>query len=119
MNILVLPSLFEGIPRVLMEASAMCTPVVATDVKGNREAVVNGQNGLLVPLGDVQALTAALVDVLLDPVKARCMGDQGRRMAEQRFDQRLVFDRVKAEYVRLLQAKGLQPAGAVLQSAQQ
>ncbi len=64
MNVLVLPSLFEGIPRVLMEASAMRTPVVATDVKGNREAVMHGRNGLLVPLSDVPALAAALVEVL-------------------------------------------------------
>ena len=56
MDVLVLPSIFEGLPRVVMEASAMGVPAVVTDVKGNREAVVHECNGLLVPLGDVPAL---------------------------------------------------------------
>lgn len=107
MNVFVLPSLFEGVPKVVMEASAMAIPAVVTDVKGNREAVENGRNGVLVPLGDVQALTAAILDLLLDPEKARRMGAEGRQVALERFDERRVFEKVKAEYARLLQAKGL------------
>jgi hypothetical protein len=59
MDVLVLPSLFEGIPRAIMEGAAMGVPAVATDVRGNREAVVHERTGLLVPLGDVTALSAA------------------------------------------------------------
>lgn len=107
MNVLVLPSLFEGVPRVIMEASAMGTPSVVTDVKGNREAVVPGRNGLLVPLGDVPALTAAILRILNEPGTAQAMSREARRMAAERFDERLVFDRVKIEYARLLHEKGL------------
>ena len=107
MDVLVLPSLFEGIPRAVMEASAMWVPAIVTDVKGNREAVEHGRNGLLVPLGDVQALADAIVELLTDREKARRMGKEGRRMALERFDERLVFEKVKAEYGRLLREKGL------------
>ena len=107
MDVLVLPSLFEGLPRAVMEASAMCVPAVATNVKGNREAIEHGHNGLLVPLGDVQSLSNAIVELLTDREKARCMGKEGHRMALERFDEQLVFKKVKAEYARLLQEKGL------------
>jgi len=85
----------------------MGLPVVATDVKGNREAVQQGDNGLLVPFGHPEALAVAILDLLNDPEKACHMGEEGRRMAKARFDERLVFERVKAEYARLLTKKGL------------
>lgn len=107
MDVLVLPSLFEGLPRVLMEAAAMQVPAVASDVKGNREAIEHNRNGLLVPFGDVAALTDAIVAILGDSGRARAMGEQGRRLAEERFDEQLVFAKVKAEYARLLREKGL------------
>ncbi len=107
MDVLVLPSLFEGIPRAVMEASAMRVPVVATNVKGNREAVIHDRNGLLVPLGDVQALADAIVELLTDREKAQRMGREGHRMALKRFDEQLVFEKVEEEYARLLRQKGL------------
>lgn len=105
MDVVVLPSLFEGVPRVLMEATAMEVPVVATDVKGNREVVQHGVNGLLVPLGDVHSLVDAIIELLANPDKARQMGIQGRRLALERFDERVVFRRIEQEYARLLDAK--------------
>lgn len=107
MDVFVLPSHREGFPRSPMEASAMRVPSVVTDIRGCREAVEHGRNGLLVPLGDVQALADAIVELLSDPVKAGRMGQAGREMAEERFDERLIFARVKREYVRLLRKKGL------------
>jgi glycosyltransferase involved in cell wall biosynthesis len=105
MNVLVLPSLFEGVPRVVMEASAMKVPAIVTNVKGNREAVEHDRNGLLVPLGDVQALAGAVSELLANQKMAQHMGEEGRRIALERFDQRLVFERVRAEYARLLEQK--------------
>jgi glycosyltransferase involved in cell wall biosynthesis len=107
MDVLVLPSLFEGLPRAIMECSAMGVPAVATDVKGNREAVEHGLNGLLVPLGDVNALAGAIAELLTDQDTARRMGEEGRRIALEHFDERLVFEKVKAEYARLMLEKGL------------
>ena len=105
MDVLVLPSLFEGIPRVVMEASAMGVPAVATDVKGNREAIEHGCNGLLVPLGDIQSLSNAIIQLLTEPDKAQRMGEWGRRIARERFDEGLVFEKVKQEYARLSQER--------------
>jgi glycosyltransferase involved in cell wall biosynthesis len=106
-DVFVLPSHREGFPRAPMEASAMKVPCVVTNIRGCREAVEHGRNGLLVPLGDVQALADAIIELLTDREKARRMGEEGRCMALERFDERLVFEKVKAEYARLLRAKGL------------
>jgi glycosyltransferase involved in cell wall biosynthesis len=89
----------------VMEASAMGVPAVVTDVKGNREAVLHGCNGLLVPLGDVPALAVAVVRVLTDRELATKMGVNGRAMALERFDEQTMFATVKNEYRRLLSEK--------------
>lgn len=105
MDVFVLPSHREGFPRAPMEAGAMGVPAVVTAIRGCRETVEHGRNGLLVPLGDVRALTGAIVELLTDREKAHRMGAAGRRRALHRFDERCVFERVKAEYARLLREK--------------
>ncbi|HUS13052.1 MAG TPA: glycosyltransferase family 4 protein, partial [Pyrinomonadaceae bacterium] len=107
MDVFVLPSHREGFPRSPMEASAMETPCIATDIRGCREAVLPDRNGVLVPLRDADALADAIVDLLKNPGKARRMGQAGRQVALERFDERLVFDKVIDEYARLLRARGL------------
>jgi glycosyltransferase involved in cell wall biosynthesis len=108
MDLFVLPSWRESFPRAPMEASAMGVPCIVTDVPGCRETVEQGRNGLLVPLGDVGALAKAVFELLADRDKARRLGEEGRRMAVERFDEQLVFDKVKAEYTRLLLEGDLQ-----------
>jgi len=105
MNVIALPSLFEGVPRAIMEASAMGTPAVVSDVKGNREAVLQDRTGLLVPYGDARALADAMLRLLDEPETARRMGAEGRRMAAELFDERRIFQRIKDEYARLLREK--------------
>jgi glycosyltransferase involved in cell wall biosynthesis len=107
MDVFVLPSHREGFPRVLMEASAMGVPCVATDIRGCREAVEHRKNGLLVSLGDVQSLADAIIEILTDREKAHRMGAEGQRIARERFDERLVFEKVLSEYARLLGERGL------------
>jgi glycosyltransferase involved in cell wall biosynthesis len=107
MDVLVLPSLFEGVPRVVMEAAAMGVPTVATDVKGNREAVVDGRTGLLVPLGDPNALARAILGILDDEPRARAMGEAARVMALECFNEQTVFAKVKKTYARLLEEKAV------------
>ena len=85
----------------------MGVPCVVTDVKGNREAVTHDRNGLLVPFGDVPALASAILRILTEPATAQRMSVEARRLAAERFDERLVFAKVKAEYARLLREKGL------------
>ena len=90
-----------------MEASAMKVPCVVTDVRGCRQAVTHGRNGLLVPVGDGRALAEAILAVLGDPLLARRLGEEGRRRAVAEFDEQRVFETVLSEYERLLEAKGL------------
>jgi glycosyltransferase involved in cell wall biosynthesis len=90
----------------------MQVPCVVTDIRGCREAVEHGGNGYLVPLGDVQSLADRIVELLKDGEQRRKMGEEGRRIALERFDERIVFEKVKAEYTRLLQEKGLAPLSA-------
>ncbi|MDX1412680.1 MAG: glycosyltransferase family 4 protein [Candidatus Promineifilaceae bacterium] len=107
MNVLVLPSHREGFPVVPMEASAMGIPCVVTDIRGCREAVEHNRNGLLVPLGNVEALAAAIEKLLCDKKLAQRMGSEGRKMAEKRFNEQIVFANVKNEYGRFLEKKGI------------
>mgnify|MGYP001819518810 FL=1 len=102
MDVLVLPSYREGFPRAPMEASAMGVPAVVTDIRGCREAVEHGENGLLFPAGDSEALANAILEVLGDEARRGAMGRKARQMAEEKFDEQQVFDRVLAEYARLL-----------------
>jgi glycosyltransferase involved in cell wall biosynthesis len=102
MDVFALPSHREGFPRSPMEASAMGVPSVVTDIRGCREAVEDGRNGVLVPLGDVSSLAKAILDLLTRRDKAQRMSTAARQMAMERFDEDLVFERVKTEYARLL-----------------
>ena len=107
MDVLVLPSYREGFPRAPMEAAAMKVPCIATDIRGCREAVEHEHNGLLFPLGDVAALAKAILAILEDNHLAIRLGEAGRLLACERFDEQLVFEKVKAEYTRLLKARGI------------
>lgn len=107
MDVFVLPSHREGLPRAPMEASAMQVPCVVTDVRGCREVVFEEENGLLVPLQNVPALGRAIIRLLQDRELAERLGKRGREIAEERFDEQLVFAKVKSMYAHLLQKKGL------------
>jgi len=103
-DLVVLPTYREGFPRALVEASAMGIPVVATDVRGCREAVVHGETGLLVPAGDVDALCAAVTTLAADPARRARMSETAMRRARIEFDERRVCERVLALYAQLLRA---------------
>ena len=83
---LVLPSWIEGLPLVVLEAMTAGVPVVATSVGGTPEAVVDGETGLLVPPRNVSALAGAIDAMLVDPDRARRLGEAGRQRAREHFD---------------------------------
>lgn len=85
MDIFVLPSLHEGIPIALLEAMALCRPVVATGVGGIPEVIEDRSNGLLVPPGDDRALASACLEVARDASLAGRMGVTARQTIEARF----------------------------------
>jgi glycosyltransferase involved in cell wall biosynthesis len=82
----VLPSYHEGMPRTVLEAMSMGRPVITTAVPGCRETVIQGQNGLLVPVSDAAALADAMCFFIEQPEQAAEMGVASRRLAEARFD---------------------------------
>lgn len=99
-SVYVLPSYREGTPRSVLEAMAMGRPVITTDAPGCRETVVDGLNGLLVPVKDWEALHRAMLRLVDEPDLIAPMGAQARRIAEDKFDVRKVN-------ARLLEAAGL------------
>ena len=82
-NLFVFPSRFEGMPNAVLEAMSQGLPVIATSVQGVDEIIRNGQNGLLVPLEDPQALSDAILRLLGDPVEGGRLGDAARRTIEK------------------------------------
>jgi glycosyltransferase involved in cell wall biosynthesis len=120
MDVVTLPSHREGLPRTLVEASAMARPVVATRVRGCREAVEDGVTGLLVPTRAPRELRDAIAALLDDPGRAARFGAAARRLAEQRFDERAVFERIERAYREIalpeLPARALRPRGAAIAS---
>jgi glycosyltransferase involved in cell wall biosynthesis len=90
-DVFCLPSHFEGLPMSVIEAMLAGLPVVATDIRGLREQVVEGQTGLLVPPGTVAPLAAALARLAADPALRRAMGEAGRVRALNLFDEAKVL----------------------------
>ena len=106
MDVLAHASYREGFPRAPMEAAAMGIPVVATDIRGCREAIFDRQNGILVRVKNAAALAQGLARLLDDSTLRHAMGTLGRRIAVREFDEQVVFERVLATYERLLKERG-------------
>ena len=102
MDVFVLASWREGMPRSAIEAAAMGLPLVLTNIRGSREVVEDGLQGTLVPVQEPEALAEA-IRLLVDDAGLRVrMGDEARRRAEQMFDERRVVACVVETYRRLL-----------------
>ena len=112
MDLFVLPSRWEGLSVSIMEAMAAGLAVVATDVGGTAELVVNGETGLLVPPADVQALARAVTQLLQDESGADRMGRLGRRRVLSKFTHARMVEQVESLYVSLLIKQGLKPGVA-------
>lgn len=104
-DIFVLPSLWEGLGLVLVEAGLAGLPVVATRVDGIVEVVEDGRSGFLVPPGDSRALAEALQALLGDAVLRERMGKEGRTIALQRFTMERIASQVAGLYRELLERK--------------
>ncbi len=85
LDVFVLPSLYEGLPNVVLEAMAAGKPVVATSVDGTVEAVVNNVTGFLIPPINIEALQNAILKVLRNKEMANQMGRKGRERVEEHF----------------------------------
>lgn len=105
MDIFVLPSYREGFPRSAVEAAAMGRPLVLTDIRGCREVVEDGRNGLLFPVGDATRLLASVRRLIDDPALRTRLGQESRRRAAIEFDERRVIATTLDVYRRLLAEK--------------
>jgi len=101
MDIFVLPSYREGLPVSVMEAMAAGLPVIASDIRGCREEVIDGVTGILVPPGDVIALREAMERLLKDTGMAEEMGRKGRERVEEEYDLAAAVERQLAVYRRI------------------
>jgi glycosyltransferase involved in cell wall biosynthesis len=108
----VLPSLKEGLSNALLESMAAGLPVVATDVGGNPEVVIDGETGLLVPAKNPSALAEAICRVLLTPGLRQSFGQAGRRRVLDHFSNERMIRTVERLYVDLLEASRRKPAAA-------
>lgn len=105
-DVFVLPSLSEGISITLLEAMGAGLPTIATDVGGNREVVVPGETGLLVPVGDATALAQAMIGLLSDNARAQRMGAAGRDRVLEEFNITRTVAAYESAYLELLARRG-------------
>jgi glycosyltransferase involved in cell wall biosynthesis len=104
-DIFVLPSLFEGYPLSVMEAAAAGKPIVATNVGGTDEAIQSGENGLLVPSADPDALAQAINDLLRDPIRAEQLATSAKLRAQTEFSADTMWLRTVAIYDEVLASR--------------
>ncbi len=97
-HVLLVPSLDEGLPTVVLEAMASGVPVVATDCGGVSEALTDGVEGFIVPRRDPDAMAAALIRLWHEPELRKRMGEAGRRTVTSRFTLERHLDEFHALY---------------------
>jgi len=110
MDVFVLASWREGLPRSAVEAAAMARPLVLTDIRGCREVARNEREGILVPPRSPESLADAILRLLRGPELRTRLGTAARARALQRFDERRVADTVAATYRALLARKAVMAA---------
>lgn len=101
LDVLVVPSHTEASSRVVLEAAAMAVPSIGTRVGGIPEMIEENQSGLLVPLGDIDALVNALVTMVDERVRRR-MGDYAYKRVRERFDNQKITTEIEQIYTNLL-----------------
>ncbi|MHC0066575.1 glycosyltransferase family 4 protein [Nostoc sp. UIC 10890] len=102
LDIFVLPTFtHEGLPRSILEAMSMSLPVVTTDIRGCREAVIHGKTGLIVPPQNSQKLAEALGILLSNYELRQAYGQASRERVEVKYDEELVFARLSKYYEEL------------------
>lgn len=103
MDMLVHPSLREGLPRALAEAYLLKKPVVCFAIDGAGEIIINNDTGYLVPPKNTEQLYNAIELLLIDKIKARKMGEKGYQLVKDRFDRRKLVGEVDKLYSNLLE----------------
>lgn len=95
---LVFPSYREGFPNAVIEAGAMGLPSIVTDINGSREIIADGENGVILPPRDGEALCRAMRALAADPARAKALGAKARPLVAGRYEQGRVREALKAFY---------------------
>lgn len=101
-SIFVLPSYSEGMPSSILEAMSCGMPIVATNISGINEIIVDGEAGLLVPPRNPERLADAIIKLLSDEKLRRKMGSVGRKKVEKEFSWKKIAKKVKKIYENML-----------------
>ena len=101
---LVFPSYREGFPNVIIEAGAMGLPSIVTDINGSREIIINGENGVIIPPRDEQALYEAMKDFVEQPEFVQTMAAKSRPLIASRYEQGYVRQCLYDFYHEILKA---------------
>jgi glycosyltransferase involved in cell wall biosynthesis len=107
-DVCVLSSKAEGFSNAILEYMGAARPVVATDVGGASEAIVEGESGFLVASGDYETMATRIAELLRDPQKASAMGERGRAIVQQKFSAEVQLQRTAELYGKLL-SRSLSP----------
>jgi len=101
-DVVVLPSFYEGMPLVAIEALAAGRAMVATAVDGTSEVVIHEKTGLTVAAGDPSALAGAICQLLRDPAKRRDLGHSGKQWVRDHFSEEGQIQKTEQLYLSLL-----------------
>lgn len=97
-SITVLPSLKEGLPLSLLEAMACGKPVIGSDISGISDVIIHGQNGLLVPPGNPEALANAILTLLNDESLRRRLGHNARQLIVEKYSWNIITNKIEKVY---------------------
>jgi glycosyltransferase involved in cell wall biosynthesis len=110
MDVLVHPSRREGLARAIVQGQLAGAPAVAYDIDGNREGLVDGKTGFIVPPFDVSALLGRVSELVADADRRKQMGAVGRAFALGRFDAKVMVDGLERVYADAARVRASSPA---------
>lgn len=97
-DVFVFPSYREGFPNVVMQAGALGLPSIVTDINGSNEIIRNGENGVIIPSKDEEALYLTLKDTLENPDKWKTIAANARESIARRYEQQMLWKEIKKFY---------------------
>lgn len=103
---LVFPSYREGFPNVVMQAGAMELPSIVSDINGCNEIIVQNENGIIIPVKDVESIKLAMIKLKEDEVLYQKLKQNSRLIIVSRYEQSVVWNALLNEYNTLLKEKG-------------